>query len=88
MARIPPSTTQERKCGRYEIVWMAFLYLKERISFRKRAKIIGSGNPINSLIKLMPSVFLMTLTKSSSSRNSLKCVSPTQGASAIDFTML
>ena len=43
--KIPASTTQDTKCGRYERVCTVFLYATDRISFSSIARMIGAGKP-------------------------------------------
>ncbi len=45
MERRPVMTTQDRKCGRYEMVCTVFLKGWKRISLSSMARMIGAGKP-------------------------------------------
>ena len=54
--KMPPSTTQDRKWGKYDIVCTTFLKRALAISFSKIASRMGAGNPNkmrNALIKMV-----------------------------------
>ncbi len=71
--------THEMKYGMKMTVWMLFLYQFWNTSFRNKARITGTGNPMKTFKPLMMTVFRNTRRNSTSAIASLKCFSPTQG---------
>lgn len=80
MTRRPEITIQDKKCGRYEMVWTAFLNFRLRNSFNYKANIIVSGKDISSLLTLKINVFFNSLLKNMDSKNMRKYANPTHGA--------
>jgi hypothetical protein len=75
---MPERTTQEKKCGIYEMDWATLLNNPWRTSFSNNASTIGAGNPNMMLKPLMSTVFFNILRKSGDWKNkNLKYSNPT-----------
>ncbi|MDG0809880.1 hypothetical protein [Cohnella rhizosphaerae] len=75
--------THEMKWGKYVIVWIVRLSRIYFISLSSSARIIGTGKPKTSFMRLIATVFRTTWGNSSNRNSSRKNRNPTHSLSSI-----
>ena len=83
-----PMMAQERKCGRYRIVWDTFLNLGYLNSFRISARMIGIGKPMIRSARLNTMELRSALMKSASLNILTNVFMPTHSLPAYPFAGL
>ncbi|MNO55997.1 hypothetical protein D3C76_464990 [compost metagenome] len=76
VATIPVTMIQDKKCGRYEIVWTVLFQKIFLISFSNKASIIAVIKPSTRLMKPIATVLRSTRRKLSSVNRNLNCLKP------------